>query len=168
MPHFSDTTDVREEAQNILAIDFSDAEILEEQEAAYDVISIQIGEYDATHPKINAIKKAEIKLAACFVLGHFKQYGDQKITKCDEAQRLIDAIKGGLTGAGADISDRFGTTTYQSWGAAKSEDPEQTEVIPYSSLRPGYSYGGGGGVAGKGEPWLKPFYFYDRVITPRC
>ena len=37
MPYQSATSDVREEAGNILPIDFSDAEIKEEQAAAYDI-----------------------------------------------------------------------------------------------------------------------------------
>ena len=34
MPYYADTSDVREEAGNILEIDFSDEEIVEEQESS--------------------------------------------------------------------------------------------------------------------------------------
>jgi hypothetical protein len=166
MPYQSATSDVREESGNILDIDFSDAEIQEEQQAAYDIISGEIGEYDETHPKINGIKKIEIKLAASFVLDHFNQYKDAASKKAEQAHKLLEYMKKGLAGGAADISDYFAVTSYQSYSAAESEDPEQTTIVPYSSIRPGYYYGMG--VGGRGEPWQKPWYFYDKVKTPRC
>ena len=166
MVYQSATSDVREEAGNILEIDFSDAEIQEEQQAAYDIISGEIGEYDETHPKINGIKKIEIKLAASFVLDHFNQYKDASVKKSEQAHKLLEYMKKGLAGGAADISDYFATTSYQSYSAAESEDREQTTILPYSSMKPGYAYGMG--VEGRGEPWQKPYYFYDRVKTPRC
>jgi hypothetical protein len=165
MAYQSATSDVREEAGNILPIDFPDAEIQEEQQAAYDIISGEIGEYDETHPKIAGIKKIEIKLAASFVLDHFNQYKDAAVKKEEQAHKLLEYMKKGLAGGAADISDYFGITAYASYSAANSEDPEQTTIRPYSSMKPGYY---GMGVGGTGEPWLKPYYFYDKVKTPRC
>ena len=98
MPYYADTSDVREEAGNILEIDFSDEEIVEEQEAAYDFISSVIGEYDESHPKINGIEKIEIKLAASFVMDHFNQYKDKANEELQEAYKLLEVLKGGLTG----------------------------------------------------------------------
>jgi hypothetical protein len=161
MPHYADTTDVREEAGNILEEDFSDPEIVEEQEAAYDFISSVIGEYDQTHPKIAALKKLEIKLATSFVLDHFSQYKDKANEELAEANKLLEVLKGGLTGGAADITNLFSTTTYESYSAAMSEDATQTEVRPYSSMRPQTSFAYDIGE----EPYQCPWYYYIPVKT---
>jgi hypothetical protein len=161
MPHYADTTDVREEAGNILAVDFSDAEIVEEQEAAYDFISSEIGAYDDTHPKIAAIKKLEIKLAASFVMDHFSQYKEKAKQKQDESYRLLETLKKGLVGGAADVGDFFATTTYQSYSAAMSVDPTQTTVRPYSSMKPITSFSADIGP----EPYQKPWYYYTPIKT---
>jgi hypothetical protein len=162
MPFYSDTSDVREEAGNILPVDFSDDEIKEEQAAAYDFISSEIGEYNNDSPKIAAIKKLEIKLAASFVLDHFSQYKDKAKQKQDESYRLLDTLKKSLgPGGGADIGDLFSTTTYQSYSAAMSENREQTIIIPYSSMKPITSYGIDIGP----EPYQKPEYYYLPIKT---
>lgn len=161
MPYYADTSDVREESGNILEIDFSDEEIVEEQEAAYDFISSVIGEYDESHPKINGIEKIEIKLAASFVMDHFNQYKDKANEELTEAYKLLEVLKGGLTGGAADITNLFSTTTYESYSAAMSEDPTQTVVRPYSSMRPGTSYGYDIGE----EPYQHPDYYYLPIKT---
>ena len=93
MPYYADTSDVREEAGNILEIDFSDEEIVEEQEAAYDFISSVIGEYDESHPKINGIEKIEIKLAASFVMDHFNQYKDKANEELPRGLQTLRSIE---------------------------------------------------------------------------
>lgn len=165
MPYISNTEDVREESENILEIDKPDEDIIEAQEAAYDFISSQpeIGEYDINHPKADAIRQIETYLAASFVLTQFKQYADKAPQKRETALALLDMLKKGLVTS--DVGDYYSVTSYQSYSAAMSEDREQTTVPPYSSMKPGYAYGMG--VGGRGEPWQKPYYFYDRVKTPR-
>ena len=128
---------------------------------AYDFISSVIGEYDESHPKINGIEKIEIKLAASFVLDHFNQYKDKANEELQEANKLLEVLKGGLTGGAADITNLFATTTYESYSAAMSEDPTQTTVRPYSSMRPGTSYGYDIGE----EPYQKPWYYYTPIKT---
>ena len=161
MAHYADTTDVREEAGNILVVDFSDAEIVEEQEAAYDFISSAIGAYDTSNSKIAALKKLEIKMAASFVLDHFSQYKDKASEKLNQAMKLLETLKLGLTGESADIGDRFSTTAYASYSAAMSEDRTQTTVLPYSSMRPIT-----GGIDDIGEePYQREWYCYTPVKT---
>ena len=128
---------------------------------AYDFISSVIGEYDEIHPKINGIEKIEIKLAASFVLDHFNQYKDKANEELQEANKLLEVLKGGLTGGAADITNLFSTTSYESYSAAMSEDPTQTTVRPYSSMRPGTSYGYDIGP----EPYQHPWYYYIPVKT---
>lgn len=132
MPHTALESDVREECQNILPVDFPDAEITKELDAAYDFVSLRIGEYNVSHPKINAVKKVEIKLASCFVLGHFKQYLDTKNTKCVEGKEMLTEMQSSLSTAAQDIEYKHTFTDYGSWPAAFQED-ENTETRPYKS-----------------------------------
>ena len=75
-------------------------EIAEEQSGSIRYNFGEIGEYDETHPKINGIKKIEIKLAASFVLDHFNQYKDAAVKKSEQAHKLLDYMKKGLAGWG--------------------------------------------------------------------
>ena len=132
MPYYADTSDVVRRGWKYSRDRFSDrGNCQEEQEASYDFISSVIGEYDESHPKINGIEKIEIKLAASFVMDHFNQYKDKANEELQEAYKLLEVLKGGLTGGAADITNLFSTTSYQSYSAAMSEDPTQTEVRPY-------------------------------------
>ena len=161
MAHYADTTDVREEAGNILVVDFSDPEIVEEQEASYDFISSAVGPYDDTNSKIAALKKLEIKLAASFVLDHFSQYKEKASEKLGQSMKLLETLKSGLEGGAADVGDKFSTTSYQSYSAARSENPQQTTVLPYSSMRPIQ-----GGINDVGEePYQRQWYCYTPVKT---
>ena len=133
MPHVALESDVREECQNILPIDFPDPEIVKELDAAHNFIKLQIGPFDATHEDIDALKKIEIKLASCFVLAHFRQFTDNKTSKCEEAKMLLESAKSGLAIAvGVDIEYKNASTSYESWPAAFQED-ENTDARPYKS-----------------------------------
>jgi hypothetical protein len=164
MPHFSDTEDVREEATRVWVEDFDDPDIVKEQDAAYAFVSAQVGPYDNTHPQIDGIRKLEQIKAAIFVLRHYSQYKDFADSKQAMFDSLLAEFKGSI--AGSDISNKHATTSYKSYSAAMSENREQTEVRPHSSINPVTTMGMG--LNGRREPWLKPFYFYDRVTTPRA
>ena len=124
---------MREECQNVLPIDFPDAEITKELDAAHNFIKLQVGPFDATHEDIDALRKIETKMASCFVLGHFKQYLDTKNTKCEEARVLLESAKSGLAvTVGVDEEYKYTFTDYGSWPAAFKED-ENTETRPYKS-----------------------------------
>jgi hypothetical protein len=131
MPYQSATSDVREECRNILPEDISDTEIQEEQAAAYGFLSGVLGEYDANTPKIDAIKKLEIILAASFVM---KPYNTQKADeKQSQFKALLEMLQSGM-GAGGDVVFRHAVTTYGSYVAAHQEDPD-TDVRYYKSTR---------------------------------
>lgn len=133
MPHVALESDVREECQNLLAVDFPDAEITKELDAAHNFIKLQIGPFDSSHEDIDALKKIERTLASCFVLGHFKQYLDVKSTKCEEAYKLLESAKSGLaTTSTVDVEYKNTSTEYKSYPAAFIED-ENTDVRPYKS-----------------------------------
>src|SRR5262245_11644928 len=133
MPHVALESDVREECQNILPIDFPDSEITKELDAAHNFIKLQIGPFDANHEDIDALRKIERTMAACFVMGHFKQYLDVKNTKCEEANKLLESAKSGLaTTADVDVEYKMTVSTYGSYPAAFIED-ENTDVRAYKS-----------------------------------
>lgn len=130
MPHESVTADVREEAGNVLPIDFPDVEIVKEQEAAYAFLSSVVGEYDATTQKIDAIRKLEQILAAYFII---RPYAPEKATAMyDLFTKLLETVQSGMAGAAADFDFNYSFTDYQSWPAAFNENPD-TEVRPYKS-----------------------------------
>jgi len=165
MAFVSVTSDVREEATKAWVEDFDDANIIKEQQAAYSFLSQQIGVYDTNHANVDGIRKLEQLLAAVFVLGHYSQHKDFANEKYALFEKLLEKFKAGLTGA--DITNKFATTSYKSYSAAMAENREQTTVRPHSSINPVTTYGMG--LGGKGEPWQNPFpHFYDRVTTPRC
>jgi hypothetical protein len=132
MPFQALTSDVREEAGNVLAVDFPDPEIVKEQAAAFDFLTSKIGFYDATHEKIAAIKKLEIILAASFVLNHFNK--DKAKEKYDQFTSLLTILEGSLTGGAGDLEYKHTVTTYGSYVAAHQEDPD-TEVRYYKSTK---------------------------------
>lgn len=132
MPYQALTIDVREEAGNVLSVDFPDAEIQKEQAAAFDFLTGKIGFYDATHEKIAAIKKLEIMLAASFVLNHFNK--DKAKEKYDVFTSLLGILEGALTGGAGDLEYKNTVTMYGSYIAAHQEDPD-TEVRYYKSTR---------------------------------
>lgn len=138
MAYISNTQDVREEALNVLQVDEPDEDIQEEQAAAYDFVAGEIGDYASTHPRAAGIRKVETIVSAAFVLRHYSQYMEQSDKMLSTARLLLDQLKKGLTGPAADISNRFSTTLYSSYSAAMSENPLQTKVRPYSSMKPFY------------------------------
>ena len=70
---YSNTTDVRELARSVLATEFSDAEILKEQEMAQSKIwtVTQKNDWSALDYQFEYIKKLETKQAAIYVLEHY-------------------------------------------------------------------------------------------------
>ena len=131
MPFQSVTSDVREEAGNVLTIDFPDLDIQKEQAAAYGFLRNRVGEYDATNDDIDALRKLEQILAAYFVLRHFPN-------RKQEADDILNLFKtlfeefGGVLGGEPDIDFTYAFTSYGSWPAAFQEN-QDTETRPYKS-----------------------------------
>lgn len=71
--YFSNTSDVRELARSVLSADFSDAEIVEEQQAAaaYLITKTKKDDWDSDDLEYPLIQKLETKLAAKYVLEHY-------------------------------------------------------------------------------------------------
>lgn len=121
MSYQAATSDVREECRNILTVDISDLEIQEEQAAAYDFLSGVIGEYGPTSPKLDAIKKLEIILAASFVM---RPYNVQKADeKQSQFKALLEMLQSAM-GADGDFDFKYAVTAYGSYPAAFKEDPD--------------------------------------------
>ena len=120
MPHFALPEDVREESQNVSAVDFPTPEIEKEMDAAAGIIRGKIGSYDANNTQIDALKKVERLLASAFVLHHFKQHVELARAKYDMAIEILTSIEGSLTGigdGGVDAEYKNSLTPYKSWPA---------------------------------------------------
>ena len=112
------TADVRELSRSVLASDFPDAEIIEEQKAAYTYIAIFTHKFDwaSTDPEYPAIQKLEAELAKAYILEH---YGGP------EYQNIIDSIKADVKMSLEILKDNMPTETdegdilertdYKSW-----------------------------------------------------
>lgn len=117
--YLSVTQDVREMAGSILPARFPDAEIQEEQRAAYSYISTITHKFDwdSGDPEYYALQKIEAQVAKCFIQEHFGGPSYQQVV--NEQMKLLKAslleIKDNMTEATPDEGDTITRTDYKSW-----------------------------------------------------
>ena len=119
----SNTTDVRELARSVLPSDFPDAEIIEEQKAAYIYIAIYTHKFDwsASDPEFPAIAKLEAQLAKAYILEH---YGGL------EYQNIIDSIKASVDAMLQIIKDNMPTITADEDNVLTVTEPKSWVLNP--------------------------------------
>lgn len=135
MPYASSPQDVRELAGGVAISDFSDAEIVEEQETARDIIDLKTGRtWSSTDSSWELIIRIENLFAAALVLLHFgpgqKDEAERLWTK---ALSLIEIITGSELSGVTDSGSLFASSGYKSYRLGFDEDPD---VLPHRSTRP--------------------------------
>ena len=127
--YISNTQDVRELTRSVLATDFPDAEIVEEQKAAYNYISIYTHKFDwvPTDPEYPSIQKLEAQLAKIYILEH---YGGGRYSEYIMAQKAmidasLDKIYEHLVTPTTEDEELVTVTDYKSWNL----NPD----LPYTS-----------------------------------
>jgi hypothetical protein len=132
MPYATSPTDTRELANNPTTTDFSDAEIVEEEETARDLIDLKTGRTWSSEDSIfELIVRIENMLAAALVLTHFgptqKEESERLWTR---AMSLLETVIGseltGVTGSGF----LSASSAYKSYKLGYDEDPD---TIPHKS-----------------------------------
>ena len=117
--YLSVTQDVRELAGSILPARYPDAEIIEEQKAAYNYICIYTRKYDwdLDDPEGLALQKLEAQLAKCFIQEHFggPSYADVIDRQMTKINIALDAIKDNMTTVSPDEGETITRTDYKSW-----------------------------------------------------
>ena len=117
--YISNTQDVRELARSVRTTDFPDAEIQEEQRAAYNYICVYTHKFDwaVTDPEFYALQKIEAQLAKCYILEH---YGGGKYAEYVEAMKaslndMLDKINENLETPTLEDEELITSTEYKSW-----------------------------------------------------
>ena len=117
--YISNTDDVRELASSVLAPEFPDAEIQEEQRAAYITISTYTHKFDwsVADPEFYAIQKLEAQLAKCFIFEHYGGPGYSQQNDMDQEKifKKLDAIKDNMVTVTEDEEETITRTDYKSW-----------------------------------------------------
>ena len=131
--YISNTQDVRELARGVLPSDFPDAEIQEEQRAAYNYISIYTHKFDwsTSDPEYFAIQKLEEQLAKCYILEHYGgpkqiEYGRTMQSYIDDA---LDKVVENLVTPTTDDELLITSTDYKSWNL-NADEPFKTKLSP--------------------------------------
>jgi hypothetical protein len=134
MPYASSSDDVRELAGGVIAADFSNNEIIEEQETARDIIDLKTARtWSASDSIFELIVRIENMLSAALVLAHFgPTHKDESERLWVRAHQLLETVIGselsGTTGSGA----LFASSNYKSYILGLDDDPD---TIPYRSTR---------------------------------
>lgn len=129
--YISVTQDVRELSSSVIgdATQFPDSEIIEEQKAAYNYISIYTHKYDwsTSDAEFLAIQKLEAQLAKLFILEHYggPQYAQIIDAQMSKINKALDAIKDNMVTVSPDEGETITRTDYKSW----NNNPD----IPYES-----------------------------------
>jgi hypothetical protein len=132
----SDTDLVRRLARNVLVADFSDAQIIIEQEAAYGYIIIKTNKSDwaVTDNRFPAIQKAEAQLAAKYILEHYGSGSAEEMNWISywdtQANGIITAVIESGIDVESDIGVLIATSNYASYPASLEDD---SEASPYRS-----------------------------------
>lgn len=114
----SNTQDVRELAQSVVPDVWTDAEIIEEQKAAYNYIAIGTHKFDwqSTDNEYPSIQKLEAQIAKCYILEH---YGNRYREQIDYEMKKYDAtianIKDNMTATTGDEEGTLERTDLKSW-----------------------------------------------------
>ena len=119
-----------------MVADFSDAQIIIEQEAAYGYIIIKTNKSDwvNTDNRFPAIQKAEAQLAAKYILEHYGSGSAEEMNWISyydtQANNILTAIlESGVTEE-ADIGTFIATSNYVSYPASLQDD---SNAMPYRS-----------------------------------
>ena len=117
--YISNTSDVRELARSVLASEFPDDEIIEEQKSAYSDIAVFTHKSDwaSTDQEYPSIQKAETQLASIYVLEHYIPIEQREQILGPVYQKVIDKltwIKDNMA-TDTDESDILERTDFRSW-----------------------------------------------------
>ena len=119
------TQDVRELASSVLADDFPDGEIIEEQKAAYNHIAVRTQKFDwiSTDPEFPSVQKLEARLAKCYIFEHYGgvKYREANEREMDYIDKEIDAIKDNMTSIAPTEEDTLTRTDFKSWNLNPDE-----------------------------------------------
>jgi len=134
--YISNTQDVRELTRSVLASDFPDSEIQEEQRAAFNYICIYTHKFDWTtsDPEFYSIQKLESQLAKAYILEHYGgskyyEYGKSMQSYVDDA---LDKINENLVSPTFEDEELITSTDYKSW-ILNPDEPFKSKLDP--SLR---------------------------------
>lgn len=131
---YSTTADVRDLARKVLVNDFSDAEILKEQEAAQSYIHTitRKTDWDSDDTEYKFIVKIETKLAAVYVLEHYdaRKYAEILAQWKQEVNDDIKTVIDSRSDASLDNPIIVIASNYESYPAALEDDEDAT---PYRS-----------------------------------
>jgi hypothetical protein len=134
--YVSVTANVRRLARNVIVADFSDAQIIHEQEAAYAAILIATGKSDwaAADNRFPAVQKIEEELAAAYILEHYGQGTSEELAWIQywtsSANSLIISIKDNTTDPEEDANVLVANSRYISYPASLEDDDN---AMPYRS-----------------------------------
>lgn len=117
--YISTTQDVRELSRSVPISEWPDSEIIEEQKAAYNYISIYLHKSDWTSTDFEypAVQKAETQLASVYIKEHYKT--SSNYDKIEQEKMAIkedlDNIKDNMESLPVDEDNILTRTDYQSW-----------------------------------------------------
>jgi hypothetical protein len=130
------TTDVRELAGlGVSTQDFTDDEIIEEQETAKDIIDLKTGRtWSSDDSTFQLIQRIENLLAASLIVAHGgPQAKDESERFWVRAMELLQiVISSSAAGETSDIGVLFASSNYLSYPLGLDEDPD---TVPYRSTR---------------------------------
>lgn len=133
----SDTDLVRRLARNVTTNDFTDAQIVIEQKAAYARIIIKTGRSDwsASDNRFPAIQKIEEQLAAAYILEHYGAGTPEELNMIGflttQATDNLDTLVEEGVDPESDVNVIVVTSDYASYGAQLEDDPNTAR--PYRS-----------------------------------
>jgi hypothetical protein len=129
------TTDVRELAGlGTSTQDFSDAEIIEEQETAKDIIDLKTGRtWSSDDDTFQLIQRIENLLAASLIVMHGGSGAKDEAERLwAKAMELLGVVTSTSVGEESDIDVLFSSTNYLSYPLGLDDDPD---TVPYRSTR---------------------------------
>lgn len=129
------TTDVRELAGlGTSTQDFTDAEIIEEQETAMDIIDLKTGRtWSSNDAHFQLIQRIENYLAASLIVSHGGSGAkDEAARLWTFAMELMGIVMSTSVGEESDIDILFSSSNYLSYPLGLDNDPD---TLPYRSTR---------------------------------
>ncbi len=117
--YISVTQDIRELVGSVVPAQFPDAEIIEEQTAAYSYIGTYLHKFDwdTSDPEFHSIQKLEAQLAKCYIQEHYggPNYAGVIDAQMSKIMKSLDQIKDNMVEATDDEGDTLTRTDYKSW-----------------------------------------------------
>ena len=114
----SNTQDVRELARSVIAGVWTDAEIIEEQKAAFNYIAIGTHKFDwdSNDQEFPSIQKLEAQIAKCYILEHYgSKYREQIDREMAKYDVTIANIKDNMSAVTGDEEGTLERTDLKSW-----------------------------------------------------